>query len=164
MEIDIIDLTDPAYQDLTEVQLSMVRAAQTKKNAIVAECEAEKRKIFYFMLANNTALSNIRTFEEERLEASADAEIAGVREDLIQQLHFESIASVGNDAGPYRYPENPNYELSASQRFLVVRNYYMNVTSDAATRLQMYTMDTLARAYLGEYYQTLYELLAQYVK
>lgn len=164
MEIDIIDLTDPEYQDLSAVQLAMVRTAQTKKNTIVSENEAEKKKIFYFMLSNNTARSDIRAFEEERLDALAEEKIAAVREDLIRQLHFESIASEGNDAGPYRYPENPNYNLSASQRFLVVRNYYMNVTSDPATRLQMYTMDTLARAYLGEYYQTLYELLAQYVE
>ncbi len=164
MEIDIIDLNDPAYSDLSEVQLSMVRAAQTKKNTIVSETNAEKKKMFYFMLSNNTARSNIRLCEEERLDALSEEKIAAVREDLIQQLHFESIATEGNDAGPYRYPENPNYALSASQRFLVVRNYYMNVTSDAATRLQMYAMDTLARAYLGEYYQTLYELLAEYVK
>ncbi len=163
MEIDIIDLTDPEYADLSEVQLSMVRAAQTKKNAIVAENEAEKKKIFYFMLSCNTLRSNIRLFEEERLDALAEEKISAVREDLILQLRFESIASEGNDAGPYRYPENPNYGLSASQRFLAVRNYYMEVTDDAAVRLQMYTMDTLARAYLGEYYQTLYELLAQYV-
>ncbi len=163
MEIDIIDLTDPEYQNLTPVQLAMVRAAQTKKNAIVAENDEEKKKLFYFMLSNNTARSNIRTFENERLDALAEEKIAAVREDLIQQIHFEAIASEGNEAGPYRYPENPNYNLSAPQRFLVVRNYYMDVTSDPATRLQMYTMDTLARAYLGEYYQTLYELLAQYV-
>lgn len=164
MEIDIIDLTDPAYADLTPVQLSMVRAAQTKKDAIVAENNEEKKKIFYFMLSNNTARSDIRAFAEERLDALAEEKISAVREDLIQQLHFESMAAVGNDAGPYRYPENPNYALSAPQRYLAVRNYYMNVTSDAATRLAMYTMDTLARAYLGEYYQTLYESLAQYVK
>ena len=163
MDIDIIDLSDPAYQDLSPVQLAMVRAAQAKKNTIVAENNAEKRKIFYFMLSNNTARSDIRTFEEARLDALAEEKIDAVREDLIQQIHFEAIASEGNDAGPYRYPENPNYNLSASQRFLVVRNYYMDVTSDAAVRLQMYTMDTLARAYLGEYYQTLYEILAQYV-
>ncbi len=163
MTIDIIDLSDPAYQDLSSVQMAMVRAAQTKKNAIVAACNAEKRKLFYFMLANNTARSNVRAFEEERLDAEAEEEIAGVREDLISQLHFESIAAEGNEAGPYRYPENPNYALSPPQRFLVVRNYYMEVTSDPATRLQMYAMDTLARAYLGEYYETLYELLAQYV-
>ena len=163
MEIDIIDLTDPDYQDLSAVQLAMVRAAQVKKNTLVADNDAEKKKLFYFMLSNNTARSNIRKFEEERLDALTEQKISAVREDLIQQLRFESIAAEGNEAGPYRYPENPNYALSPSQRFLVVRNYYMDVTSDPATRLQMYTMDTLARAYLGEYYQTLYELLAQYV-
>ena len=163
MEIDIIDLNDPAYQDLTAVQLAMVRAAQTKKNNLVAANEEEKRKLFYFMLSNNTARSDIRRYNEDRLDDLTEKKIDAIREDLIQQLHFESIATEGNDAGPYRYPENPNYALSAPQRFLVVRNYYMDVTSDPAVRLQMYTMDTLARAYLGEYYETLYEILAGYV-
>ena len=31
----------------------------------------------------------------------------------------------------YRYPENPNYSLSNSQRFLVVRQYYMGVRKNS---------------------------------
>lgn len=85
-----------------------------------------------------------------------------MREDLNHQLAYESIGSEGNENGPYRYPENPNYSLSNSQRFLVVRQYYMGVTTNAEARLQAYAMDTLARSYLGEFYQTLYELLASY--
>ena len=33
---------------------------------------------------------------------------------------------------------------------------------DPDARLQAYAMDTLARSYLGEFYQTLYYLLASY--
>lgn len=88
--------------------------------------------------------------------------MTAVREDLIHQLAYESLGSEGNDKGPYRYPENPNYNLTYSQRFLVVRAYYMGVTSDADARLQAFAMDSLARSYLGEYYQTLYDLLASY--
>ena len=39
----------------------------------------------------------------------------------------------------------------------------MEITSDAEARLEAYAMDTLARSYLGEYYATLYDLLASYI-
>ena len=42
MTIDIIDLTDPEYNDLSAVQLAMVRVAQTKKNEILAQAQEEK--------------------------------------------------------------------------------------------------------------------------
>ena len=58
---------------------------------------------------------------------------------------------------PRRIVDNP------LQRFLVVRSYYMDITSDAEARLEAYAMDSLARTYLGEYYATLYELLASYI-
>ena len=39
----------------------------------------------------------------------------------------------------------------------------MDITSDAEARLEAYAMDSLARTYLGEYYATLYDLLASYI-
>ena len=162
MTIDIVDLTDPNYSDLSPVQLAMVRAAQAKKDKILAEAEEEKERYFYMMLANNVVRSSALEAKKRALDEDAAAEIERVKSDLDYQLAYEALASEGNENGPYRYPENPNYNLSYSQRFLVVRQYYMEVTSDPDARLQAYSMDTLAREYLGEYYQTLYELLASY--
>ncbi|MGN1077387.1 MAG: hypothetical protein ACI4ST_02630 [Candidatus Gallimonas sp.] len=160
--IDIVDLTDPNYSDLSPVQLAMVRAAQAKKDKILAETEEEKERYFYLMLANNVARSSALEAKKKALDKEAEAEIERVKADLNYQLAYESLATEGNENGPYRYPENPNYNLSYSQRFLVVRQYYMEATTDPDARLQAYSMDTLAREYLGEYYQTLYELLASY--
>lgn len=162
MTIDIVDLTDPNYSDLSPVQLAMVRAAQAKKDKILAEAEEEKERYFYMMLANNVVRSSALEAKKKAIDNEAAAEIERVKSDLDYQLAYEALASEGNENGPYRYPENPNYNLSYSQRFLVVRQYYMEVTSDPDARLQAYSMDTLAREYLGEYYQTLYELLASY--
>lgn len=163
MTIDIIDLNDPAYKDLSALQLAMVRAAQAKKDQLVAQGEQEKRRVFYQTLSHNFVRTVTRKYEEERIAAEIDRKVEAVREDLLHQLAYESLGSEGNEYGPYRYPENPNYSLTPAQRFLVVRNYYMEVTSDAQTRLSMYSMDSLARTYLGEFYQTLYELLASYI-
>lgn len=163
MVIDIVDLSSEKYQNLNAVQLSMVRAAQTKKDKILAEAEEEKQKVRLILLANNVARSSMLVRREAEIAEKAEGEITALKEDLDYQIAYEAIGSEGNEQGPYRYPENPNYNLSYSQRFLTVRSYYMGVTSDAEARLQAYTMDSLARTYLGEFYQTLYDLLASYV-
>lgn len=114
------------------------------------------------MLTNNVARSSALQYEYDAIDAQLQEDIETVKADLLYQIAYDSSLSDGNENGVYRYPENPNYNLAYSQRFLVVRQYYMDVTSDANARLQSYAMDTLARTYLGEYYQTLYELLASY--
>ena len=161
MTIDIIDLTDEKYANLNAVQLAMVRAAQKKKDQIERDALEELAKVDHLLVSNYTARSSIYDAELKRIESDTAAQVETVREDLLYQLAYEDLQSEGNASGPYRYPENPNYNLAPSQRFLVVRNYYMGV-DDPDARLQAYAMDTLAREYLGEFYQTLYELLASY--
>lgn len=162
MDIDIIDLTLPEYADLSPVQLAMVRAAQAKKNKILEKAAKDQNDLFFFTVSNNTARSSAYKQEYSAIAKAAEAEIETVKADLLYQIAYEGIGQEGNDNGPYRYPENPNYNLSYSQRFLVVRNYYMDATDDPEARLRVFAMDSLAREYLGEYYQTLYELLASY--
>ena len=162
MTIDIVDLTDEKYADLNAVQMAMVRAAQDKKNEIVAEADEEKASIQRQLVANNFARSYVQVMANARINTAQYKAIEALKEDLDYQLAYESLGSEGNEQGPYRYPENPNYNLTPSQRFLVVREYYMSVTDDPDARLQAYTVDSLARTYLGEYYATLYDLLASY--
>ena len=164
MVIDIIDMTDEQYANLSSVQLAMVRAAQAQKDKTLQAAEEEKAQLFRFMLSDRAARSSALQCSWEQIDDAAEEEIARIKADLNYQLAYEAISNEGNASGPYRYPENPNYNLSYSQRFLVVRNYYMSATDDADARLQSYAMDTLAREYLGEFYQTLYELLASYCK
>ena len=162
MTIDIVDLTDEKYADLNAVQMAMVRAAQVKKNEIVAEADEEKASIQRRLVANNFARSYVQVMANARINTAQYKAIEALKEDLDYQLAYESLGSEGNEQGPYRYPENPNYNLTPSQRFLVVREYYMSVTDNPDARLQAYTVDSLARTYLGEYYATLYDLLASY--
>ncbi len=162
MEIDIIDLTSEEYANLTSVQLAMVRAAQIKKNEILANANQEKREHFFMLVSNRTARSTMNSRYCEEIDARAEEEIAAVRYDLTQQLAYEELFSEGNEYGPYRYPQNPNYNLTYPERFIAVRNYYMELTDDAEARAEAYAMDTLARTYLGEYYQSLYDLLLTY--
>ena len=162
MTIDIVDLTSAEYSNLSPIQLAMVRAAQSKKDKLVEEAEKDKNELKFFMIANNTARSTALRDAIAEIESKKQADIEIVKSDLDYQLAYEALGSEGNDNGPYRYPQNPNYSLSYSERFLVVRQYYMDVTSDPNARLKAYGADTLARSYLGEYYQTLYDLLRSY--
>ncbi len=162
MTIDIVDLTAEGYNNLNAVQLAMVRAAQAKKNKVLAQKEEAIRACDYLSVKNCNARASVYQNEREQIAQNAEQEIAVIKDDLEYQLAYEALGSEGNSQGPYRYPENPNYNLAYSQRFLVVRNYYMSATDDAEARLQAFTMDTLAREYLGEFYQTLYDLLASY--
>ncbi len=164
MVIDIIDLNDEEFQNLTSVQLAMVRAAQAKKDKILLDAGEKKQKNLQTLITSRIARSSMRSDFDAEIDAEAETEIEVIKEDLLYQLAYEGTYSDGNEFGPYSYPENPNYKLAAPQRFLVVRDYYMHVTTDAKARLEAYTMDTLARSYLGEYYETLYDLLSAYVK
>jgi len=160
--IDIIDLSDENYKNLSAVQLAMVRAAQAKKDKILSEAEVLCGELFRMALSNNAVRSTALRDRLAKERADAQRQVEAVRADLLYQIAYEGIGSEGNEQGPYRYPENPNYNLSYSQRFLVVRNYYMQATDDPNARLQAFAMDTLAKEYLGEFYRTLYELLASY--
>lgn len=162
MTIDIVDLTDPEYSDLNAVQVAMVREAQQKKNEILERAEQQKEEYLSMLIAGDMARNTFYELTKARIDAEAQEEIAAVKDDLDYQLAYEALGSEGDENGPYRYPENPNYNLVPSQRFLVVRNYYMQSTDDPDARLAAYAADTLARAYLGEFYTTLYDLLAAY--
>jgi hypothetical protein len=162
--IDIIDLTLPEYSELNAVQLAMVRAAQSKKNAVLAASAKQKKTIFMKMLANGVARASARKARETEIEIQAQCDVETIKADLLYQLAYENWQWEGNESGPYRYPENPNYNLLPSQRFLVVRSYYMDAVNDPDARLQAYAGDTLAKTYLGEFYATLYDLLASYCK
>ena len=162
MTIDIVDLTSPEYSGLSPIQLAMVRAAQAKKDKTVADAEKEKRELKFFMMSNNAARSTALKYAIASIESKKQSDIEVIKSDLDYQLAYEALGSEGNENGPYRYPQNPNYNLGYSERFLVVRKYYMDVTSDPEARLKAYGADSLARSYLGEYYQTLYDLLRSY--
>jgi len=162
MTIDIIDLTQEPYQNLNATQMAMVRAAQAEKDEITASAAQEKEKLFLTLLEHNVVRNSVLPEQERAIDAEAERKIAVVREDLLYRLVYDIKIDSGNELGQYSYPDNPNFDLSPSQRFIVVRNYYMGLTSDPNSRLSAYAADTFARTYLGDYYSTLYDLLASY--
>ena len=79
MQIDIIDLTQLEFKDLSKEQFSLVVEAQLKKNAVERELAAEKRELYYRCLERNTERSSVRIYEEARLDAAAEKEIGELK-------------------------------------------------------------------------------------
>lgn len=160
MTIDIIDLSDPKYAELSPVQLAMVREAQRRKDERTGEYEREREQIIASFVDRNLGTSSqLVAYVNTAYKAMLD-EVEEIREQLEYQLAYEALGTEGNENGPYRYPENPNYGLSPAQRFIVVRNYYMSAVGDSKVRYEALRGDTLARAYLGDFYPTLLDLFA----
>ena len=164
MEIDIIDLSDPCYSSLSPVQLALVRAAQVKKNKIVASMAEKKQKFIDKLVSNHFTRSLFFSVQQNVFDEEIERDVDMLREELLYELAYKTNGNEGNEFGPYSYPENPDYSLTDSQRFIVVRQYYMDLTNDPEARLAAYAGDSLARVYLGKYYQTLYDLLRSYCK
>ena len=116
MVIDIIDLSDENYKNLSAVQLAMVRAAQAKKDKLLSEADELCGELFRMALSNNAVRSTALRDRLAKERADAQRQVEAVRADLLYQIAYEGIGSEGNEQGPYRYPENPNYNLSYSQR------------------------------------------------
>lgn len=175
MEIDIIDLTDPEYSDLSPEGLELVHKAQRKKNEILKKVDEDIEEMFESLIDRH--FERTTEFRQYKLflNKKAEEEIEILKEDLVFDLAYKVKPSDsgseeggggseggGESGDTYRYPDNPDYSLGYSDRYQVVRKYYMNATSDPNVRLRAYSNDTLAKEYLGEFYQTLYDLLASY--
>lgn len=161
MKIDIIDLTDPKYSGLKPKQLMAVREAQGKKNEILAKAKKTADELFYLLMDHHFERSSTYDNYVAQINAEAENDVENLRDDLILRLAYETPGLDGNEYGPYSYPENPDYSLSEAERFRVVCDYYMEI-KEPKMRLQIFALDTLAQTYLGQYYQTLYDLLASY--
>ena len=162
--IDIIDLTEPQYANLSPVQLSFVRDAQVKKNKLVAAAEREKLQLTNKLVCHHFSDSFVHTLKQEEIDANLNRDVEFIRANLIYELAYKTTGEEGNENGPYRYPENPNYNLTYSQRFFVVYDYYMQLTKNAQLRLDTLAKDSLARAYLSTYYDILYDMFVSDAK
>lgn len=162
MKIDIIDIDDDTYQQLTSLQLSLIVEAQAKKDDILAKAQTNKQKQFQIFVTNNVARSSLVQDYNAELDTKAERQIQAIREQLLYDIALKNRFQDGNEFGKYSYPANPNPNLTESERFLVVREYYMQI-SNAQKRFEEFQQDEFAVTYLGKFYRTLYELLKSYV-
>ena len=145
MEIDIIDYTAAQLALLSEEQIREVEEAQLKKNRLLRELaekvQEEKRRL----INNGMFISYIWEWTKEYWQERYAEEIGWIRDGVLFYLHY-----LQGGAGEAPYPLD--YSLSAVDRGLVVKNYYLEHYTDATERLEAFRKDKAALRYLGEMY------------
>ena len=163
MDFDIIDLTEEEAEALTTIQLKLLRTAQQNKNELYHNMQRELQVYYSMCNTNNVYLSSLYTDKKAELEDEFDYQVAILREQLIfnmslnEPTHDEETGDDGNDDSGYIV----DYELSYLERYIQVRDYYLAI-EDPDERLALYTADTVAQKYLGNYYTTLYNYLSTF--
>ncbi|MBP5242627.1 MAG: hypothetical protein J6Z36_02940, partial [Clostridia bacterium] len=118
-------------------------------------------KIYYALLKNGVVRSSMLDTEYAKAEAEYQTSFADVLDDMIFRLGYLQANGQGGANTDYSYPSNPDYSLSVTERYYVVRDYYMQM-SDPNVRFALFQTDPIAHDYLGQFYATLYDRLRNY--
>ncbi len=157
MTIDIIDYTESQYAALSSEKLEKVRAAQIKKNGILAELSELLKKEKHHLMNRGVFPSTIYEQRAAELTAKYQAKVDEVREGLLFYLHYATNEGTSGDTtNTTQVPYTVEYSLSAEERLTVVRSYYEQTYSNGAERFEAFKKDSFAKSYLGEYYAPLY--------
>lgn len=164
MEFDIIPITSAELAALSVVQMKMLRTAQQKKDELVHKAEKELaayRAIFYGGGMSNSSLEESK---EQSLQDEVDYQTSILADNLIYNMALNEPTS-GSDTGDEGGDESSgylvDYTLSYSERYVIVRDYYLAI-DDPDVRLALYAADDTAKQYLSGYYGTLYNVLYTY--
>jgi hypothetical protein len=115
---------------------------------------------------NGMEYSTLLEHEEEYLQADVDEQVAVLADNLIYNMSLNE-PTTDDDLGGNDADESVgyivDYSLSYNERYVIVRDYYMSI-DDANERLTLYSADEVAKAYLNQYYSTLFNLFYSYSK
>lgn len=168
MTFDIIELTDDELYALSTVQMRLLRTAQKEKDELVYQLARDKQTFYNIILANGMLNSSLYEDKCDELDDEYERQLAILQDDLIYNMSLNVPTADDDNPGGGTGGDDPavgyivDYSLSYLDRYQIVRNYYMSI-SDPAERLAAYSADTIAQNYLSQYYNTLYNVLAQYV-
>ena len=147
---------EKAVQKLIEEANAESAAAKSEyeKDCLEAQYDALKRRTF-----RSSILENLLAARKEEY----DAEVLRIQKDLDESL--EALYAEGDTGGetppeidPDDAPYEVDYTLSMRDRYVIVKNYYLDY-DDMAQALADFEADDIAKDYLGTYYEYLYQLL-----
>lgn len=160
MNFDIIDITQAEVELLTTVQKKLLRTAQQKKDEMVRKLDSQLSELRIMMNSNNMENSSLFAQSAAKLQSDYQTEL-GI---LVEQLNFnmslkeptnsDEVGGSGSDNSGYIV----DYELSYLERYIEVRDYYLAI-EDPDERIALYQADEVAIAYLGTYYNVLFDYL-----
>ena len=147
---------EKAVQKLIEEANAESAAAKSEyeKDCLEAQYDVLKRRTF-----RSSILENLLAARKEEY----DAEVLRIQKDLDESL--EALYAEGDTGGetppeidPDDAPYEVDYTLSMRDRYVIVKNYYLDY-DDMAEALADFEADDIAKDYLGTYYDYLYQLL-----
>ena len=147
---------EKAVQKLIEEANAESAAAKSEyeKDCLEAQYDALKRRTF-----RSSILENLLAARKEEY----DAQVLRIQKDLDESL--EALYAEGDTGGetppgidPDDAPYEVDYTLSMRDRYVIVKNYYLDY-DDMAQALADFEADAIAKDYLGTYYEYLHQLL-----
>ena len=160
MTFDIINLEESELESLSTIQMQLLRTAQKKKDELWRKALSDLELFKKLFLGNGTVNSTLYAQKRDELNAEFEYQVGVLREQLLYSLKINE---------PYPYGEEDlemvgyivDYTLSYTDRYAIVREYYLSI-DDPALRMRLYTDDDVAKRYLGSYYSVLYNVLYNY--
>ena len=166
MPFDIVDIPQQELESLSVAQMTLLRNAQRTKNELEHKAEQELEKFRMKVLASGMKYSSLLEDKRKAVYDEVNYKCAVLADKLIYEMSIcKSDNSDGNYGGGGSYETGylVDYSLSYSERYVIVRDYYLTFT-DVKERMAKYSADEVAKKYLGSYYGVLYNILATYEK
>lgn len=171
MQFNIIDIPADELNSLSVAQMKLLRAAQRKKDELEHNAELQLEEFRMKVLA--AGMKNSTLFEDMKKAVSDETQYicTKIADNLIYEMSVckSDEGSDGDDGGgssgggSYETGYLVDYSLSYSERYVIVRDYYLTFT-DVEERMAKYSADEVAKKYLDSYYKILYNVLATYEK
>ncbi len=141
-------------------------------NKLIAEAnedsERAKKEYGQDVLAARFAALERRTYRSDVLErtltalqADYDARVRKIQSELdesLEALYAEREETPDLPTGPTEAPYEVDYSLPNRERYIIVKNYYLSI-ADRNAAIDALEKDETAKAYLGDYYTYLMELM-----
>lgn len=157
MKIDIINLTDAQFNNLSYEQRKVLYEAQEKKNEMEEKLAEDMLSAKLSLIALGTARSDMLNMVYMKLSDEYDNKVqnlAYITLDAMSNAGGESSSAPTTSEEKVYDKTNPDYTLSAQERFSAVKKYYSAI-EDPEERYEEFCADTAVKGYLGEYYDTM---------
>lgn len=168
MQFDIIPITGTEAGRLSAVQMQLLRNAQQKKNALLFSGENELKEFELSLMSRGLKHSSLLESKRKEIESQIEHQCDVIADELMYDMSV--VNQVQDNVSGYVPGDsnsgvgyNVDYSLSYSQRYVIVRDYYLKI-KNVSERMTKYAADETAKKYLDSYYKTLYNVLATYEK
>ncbi len=162
MEFDVIEITPEELKALSAVQMKMLRTAQQKKDALYRTADKEFATFKNIVMTNGMLESTLPDAKRAELDGELKYQTALLADNLIYNMSLNAPdpdVGGGDESAGYIV----DYSLPYTDRYVAVRDFYLAI-ADRNERMELYKADGVAKAYLGAYYATLYNVLETYSK